>query len=182
MISKLTKRLYDLILFRVKGGVWYAKRQGVKVGEGCRLYNFNWGTEPFLIEVGNKVTVTSGVKILTHDGSTWLFHDSTNNRYQKFGKVKIGDEVFIGVNSIVLPGITIGNRVVIGAGSVVTKDIPSGAVVAGNPAKLVCTYSELKKKVEDSCVSDDDIKNIERYEDRILMALKLQDKKRALNA
>lgn len=54
----------------------------------------------------------------------------------------IGNEVFVGAGSIILPGVHIGNRVIIGAGSVVTKDIPDNSVAAGNPAKVICPIDE----------------------------------------
>lgn len=59
-----------------------------------------------------------------------------------FGKVVIGDYVYIGTNALIMPGVTIGNNVLVAAGSVVTKSIPSGMVVAGNPAKKICTIAE----------------------------------------
>jgi maltose O-acetyltransferase len=55
--------------------------------------------------------------------------------YTKIGLVKIGDNVFIGAGSIILPNVKIGNNVIIGAGSIVTKDVPDNSLVAGNPAK-----------------------------------------------
>jgi maltose O-acetyltransferase len=85
------------------------------------------------------------VTILAHDASTnnWL-------NYTKIGKVTIGNRVFIGNGSIILPGVTIGDDVVIGAGSVVTKDVPSGRVAIGNPAKDVGSLEEfLQRKKEE---------------------------------
>ena len=66
--------------------------------------------------------------------------------YTKIAKVNIGDRVFIGAAAIILPGVKIGNDVIVGAGSVVTKDIPEGVVVAGNPAKVICTLSSYLEK------------------------------------
>lgn len=96
--------------------------------------------EPYLIHIGNNVTIT-GVKILTHDASL-----KKTIGYSKTGKVHIGNDVFIGWGSIILPNTTIGNRVVIGAGSVVAKDIPDNSVVAGNPCRIICTYDEYVQK------------------------------------
>lgn len=83
------------------------------------------------IEIGDDVTLAPRVHIIAHDASTW-----NHLGYTKIKNVKIGNRVFIGAGSIVLPGVTIGNDVIVGAGSVVTKDIPDNAVVAGNPAKF----------------------------------------------
>jgi maltose O-acetyltransferase len=62
------------------------------------------------------------------------------------GKVTIGDEVFVGYGTIILPNVRIGSRVVVGAGSVVTRDIPDNSVAAGNPAKVIGTYDDFLKK------------------------------------
>ena len=84
------------------------------------------------IKIGNNVTLAPRVHILAHDASTWVFLG-----YTRVSNVTIGNNVFIGAGSIVLPGVTIGNNVVIGAGSVVSRDIPEGSVAVGIPAKVV---------------------------------------------
>lgn len=65
----------------------------------------------------------------------------------KTGRIVIGDDVFIGADAIVLPGVRIGDGAIIGAGSVVSKDVPAGEVAAGNPAKRICTVTDYKKKL-----------------------------------
>lgn len=104
---------------------------------GCPI-DANW---PWLISVGDNVTFSVNVKILAHDAST-----VKTGAHTKIGIVKIGDNVFIGANSVVLCNTRIGNNVIIGAGSVVTKDIPSNSVYAGNPAKFICTFEEFQKR------------------------------------
>lgn len=113
------------------------RKNGVKIGENVQLLNshLDWN-HGFLISIGNNVTITNAT-ILTHDASTHIFFG-----YSKIGAVTIGDNVFIGYGSIILPGITIGNNCIIGAGSIVTKDIPEGSVAAGNPAKVICNTDE----------------------------------------
>lgn len=103
MVSAL-RQLFDLAYFMAKGSVAYARKKGVKVGENCRIYIKNWGSEPFLISIGDHVTVTSGVKFITHDGSTCLVKDEQGKRYQRFAPIQVGSHVFIGVNSIIMPG------------------------------------------------------------------------------
>lgn len=95
----------------------------------------------WLITIGNDVTLAPNVHILAHDASMW--HDTG---YTRIAPVSIGNNVFIGAGSIVLPGITIGNNVVIGAGSVVTRSVPDDCVVAGNPARRICSYDEYISK------------------------------------
>ena len=84
------------------------------------------------ISIGNNVTLAPGVHILAHDASTKVFLG-----YTRVANTKIGNNVFVGAGSIILPGVTIGDNVVIGAGSVVSKDIPAGSVAVGNPAQVV---------------------------------------------
>lgn len=87
------------------------------------------------------MTFSHNVHILAHDASTKMVLG-----YTKIGQVIIGNNVFIGAGSIVLPGITIGNNVIIGAGSVVTHDIPDGCVFAGNPARKISSLEDYAKK------------------------------------
>lgn len=94
----------------------------------------NW---PWLISVGDNVTLASNVRLLAHDAST-----AKAGVHTKIGIVRIGSNVFIGADSIVLCDTRIGDNVVIGAGSVVTHDIPSNSVYAGNPAKYICSFEE----------------------------------------
>lgn len=91
----------------------------------------------WLIEIGDNVTMAPRVHVLCHDASTKQFIG-----YTKIAPVKIGDNVFIGAESVILPGVTIGNNVIIGANSTVTHDIPDNTVVCGTPAKKLYTTEE----------------------------------------
>ena len=97
------------------------------------------------ITIGDDVTLAPHVHILAHDASTKM-----HLGYTRIGKVTIGNRVFVGASTIILPGVTIGNDVVIGAGSVVTRDIPDGVVAVGNPAKVVASLEEFlaRRKAE----------------------------------
>lgn len=89
------------------------------------------------ITIGDNVTLAPRVHILAHDASTYLFFGKT-----RAANVVIGNNVFVGASSIILPGVKIGNRVVIGAGSVVTKNIPDNSVAVGNPARVICSLDD----------------------------------------
>ena len=95
----------------------------------------------WLITIGDNVTMAPRVHILCHDASTKQFLN-----YTKIGNVTIGDNVFIGAESVVLPGVTIGNNVIVGANSTVTHDVPDGVVVAGSPAKVICSLDDYLTK------------------------------------
>lgn len=95
----------------------------------------------WLIQIGDNVTMAPRVHILCHDASSKQFLN-----YTKIGRVTIGDNVFIGAESVVLPGVTIGNNVIIGANSTVTHDIPENSVAVGSPAGVVCPLEEYLAK------------------------------------
>jgi acetyltransferase-like isoleucine patch superfamily enzyme len=92
---------------------------------------------PEFVEIGENFTSGPGSIILAHDASLF-FH----NGCYRVEKTVIGNNVFLGANAIILPGVKIGDGVIIGAGSVVTKNIESNTVVAGNPAKVICTVDD----------------------------------------
>jgi acetyltransferase-like isoleucine patch superfamily enzyme len=156
VLKKASNLLSRLILVPLKGEVGYARHLGVKVGTNCRLYITNFGSEPFLVSIGNNVTIASNVRIITHNGSTWLIRDEKGRRYQ-YQKIEIGNNVFIGMNAIILPGVQIGDNVIVGAGAVVTKSIPTGKLVGGNPAKIIGEYADYHKKAIDTFISDKDM-------------------------
>lgn len=177
----LGRKAIGLAIFYFMGGVRAARFQGVQVGEGCRIYIHSFGTEPFLIAIGDRVTITSRVRILTHDGSTCLVKDERGVRFQKYSQVRIGDDVFVGVNSIILPGVSIGSRVVVAAGSVVTRDVPSDVVIAGNPARVIGSFEQFSIKVAQSCVNEAELKGISDYEERVRRAVELLSSRGARN-
>ena len=176
-IKAILCQVFDLVYFFIKGSVAYARKKGVVVGERCRIYIRSWGSEPFLVNIGDDVTVTSGVKFITHDGSTCLVKDEHGKRYQKFAPITVGSRVFIGVNTIIMPGVTIGSDVVIGAGSVVTKDISDNSVAIGVPAKVVSSFEDYQAKIKATCASDTDLADVQGYAERVQCAIELQNQK-----
>ena len=128
----------------------FARDIGVRVGENCRFLGLTRGTfgsEPFLVTIGNHVTITGGVRFITHDGGVWIFREETPN-IDVFGPIQIGNNVFIGLNATIMPNIKIGDNVVVGAGSIVTKDVPNNSVVAGIPARIISTVDSYKTSVK----------------------------------
>lgn len=126
------------------------KYKEMKIGENCEIYpQVSFGSEPYLIEIGNNVRISKGVCITTHDGGVWVLRNlGMAEGADLFGKVIIGNNVHVGLNCIIMPGVTIGHNVIIGAGSIVTKDVESNSVVVGVPARKIKTVNEYYKKNE----------------------------------
>lgn len=143
MFSKV--KMHLLRRFSEAARLEYLKSRGMKVGKDTHIYScksFDGGW-PWLIEIGDRVTVSTNVTILGHDASTNVVSCGT-----KLGRVKIGNNVFIGTGTIILCNTRIGDDVVVGAGSVVTRDLPSGGVYAGSPARRVCSIEEYRTKMK----------------------------------
>ena len=119
---------------------------GIKVGDGTIFYNPNSMTidrqRPWMLEIGEYCKITKGVIILAHDYSHSVLRRAYGDLIGEAGHTVIGNNVFIGVNSIILMGSKIGDNVIIGAGSVVSGNIPCNCVVAGNPARVIKTLED----------------------------------------
>lgn len=148
-----------------------ARMAGVVVGSDNSIYCDFWGSEPYLITIGNHCQITSGVQIYTHGGGGAVRRIYPN--FDCFGKVVIGDYVYIGNNSSIMPGVTIGNNVLVAACSVVTKSVPDNVVVGGNPAKIICTIDEY---IERNLKYNLDSKNLSEEEKKSLL-LNMPDEK-----
>lgn len=117
----------------------FYKKQGYRIGDKCEIYkSVSFGSEPYLVSIGNKSKITNQVSFITHDGG---MHVLRNLGYikngEKFGSIKIGDNVFIGNKVTLLPGISIGDNCIIGAGSIVTKNFEKNSIIAGIPARKI---------------------------------------------
>ena len=110
----------------------------------------NFGSEPYLISIGDNTTVSFDVAFVTHDAATRVLRNlpGRNKETVIYGPIKIGKNCFIGCRSVILPNVTIGDNVIIGAGSIVNRDIPSNMVAVGTPCKVLCTLEEYEKKHE----------------------------------
>lgn len=150
----LFEKLRNSIL-NMDGYIKILRKKGTKIGSNCIIdKTAEFGTEPYLVEIGNDVRITKGVRFITHDGSLWVVRNlglvPAESDY--FGKIKIGNNTNIGWDAIIMPGVTIGQNCIVGAGAVVTKDIPDNSVVVGVPAKVIESVEEYADKKKEYCV------------------------------
>jgi acetyltransferase-like isoleucine patch superfamily enzyme len=138
------------LLARLRDPVAASRALGVRVGEGCRILSMNVSSEYELVSIGNRVTVSSDVLFITHDGAGWLVHDEEGRRHYSYAPISIGDDVFVGARAVLMPGVRIGDRCVVAAGAVVVKSVPPGTIVGGNPARVIGTFDAFEAKVRDT--------------------------------
>lgn len=120
----------------------FLRNKGVSIGSNCYIYkSANFGSEPYLITIGNHVRINAGVQLITHDGGYWVLRDKSSGFGNEFvnmdylARITIGNNVHVGTNAIIMPGVKIGDNCVIACGAVVTKDVASNSIVGGIPAK-----------------------------------------------
>ncbi len=161
MLSIL-KKIYKVLLYGFRGTskiyISQLKKKGVKIGENVTFYephtNYIDDQKPWLISIGNNVEITRGVVIITHDYAWSVIKQRTGEIIGSRGKVQIGNNVFIGINTVIMPGVTIGDNVIIGANSLITKDIPSDSIVAGSPAIVIGDIESYIHKRREKYVDD----------------------------
>jgi acetyltransferase-like isoleucine patch superfamily enzyme len=130
----------------VKDPISYFRSLGVKIGDDCRLVgDVGFGSEPYLVKLGNHVSITTS-NFITHDGGVWVFRDKYP-LIDVISPIVVGNNVFIGANCTIMPGVVIGDNVIVGAGSIVTKNLESNAIYAGIPARFVKNIDDYKQNV-----------------------------------
>ena len=148
IINKVKKAFYKvnknneaLIQLRIEN----LRRQGMTIGENCRMIDDIKVYEPYLVKIGSNVTLSNDIWFITHDSSISKFlKDFTDC----FGEISVGNNCFIGNSTILLPGVALGNNVVVAAGSVVTKSFGDDVVIGGNPARIIRPINdEYKEKI-----------------------------------
>lgn len=141
-IEDLLRRLRD------KAYIEICKSRGLKVGKDVIFIEApKFGSEPYLIEIGDRTKITANCTFINHDGAMYVirsmekFVDARN-----FGRIKIGKNCFIGNNCTILPGVEMGDNCILGAGSVLNSSTTPNSVYAGVPAKFICTIEEYGEK------------------------------------
>jgi acetyltransferase-like isoleucine patch superfamily enzyme len=142
----------------------YLRTLGAEIGQNCRISVRNLGNEPYLVIIGDHVSISTGVRFITHDGAVWL-GQKEDPSIQYFAPIVIGSNCFIGEEAMLLPGVTVGDNSIIAARALVSKDVPSNCIVAGVPARVIGStgkYLEKRKKQWKEQKPDNYLKNFKK--------------------
>ena len=145
ILSKIYNKIFALLNHEK-----YARHIGVNMKGRTYIYGNPYsmfGTEPWCITLGDNVHITRDVLFITHDGGTLLYRQYVKD-LEITKPITVGDNVYIGVRSMIMPGVHIGNNVVVAAGSIITKDVPSNVVVGGVPARVIKSADDYFEKIQ----------------------------------
>ena len=145
MIVRIIRKALRVLKMK-RSPIEFARSIGVTIGNDCLIIDLTektFGSEPYLISLGNHVEVGSGARFMTHDGGAWVLRLDDPNT-DLIAPISVGDNVLIGVNVVIMPGVHIGSNCIIAAGAVVTRDVPEGMVFGGVPAKPIKRIAEYR--------------------------------------
>lgn len=148
-IIQIIRKIFLFIYFRINP-VACSRFMGVTIGDNCRIYGNSpnmWGTEPFLITIGSNVFITNDCKFVNHDGGTLILRSKTPD-LEITKPITIGNDVYLGIETIIMPGVNINNNVIIGARSIVTKNVETDSVMVGIPAKKIKTVTQYHEELK----------------------------------
>jgi len=136
----------------------FYRRGGVKVGKNNVICGYIHMGEPQLVEIKNDCVISSDVSFITHDHSINKVTDKGSNL---FGKIIIGNNCFIGQRSIILYGVELADNIIVGSGSVVTTSFKqSNIIIAGNPARIIGSWDNFRKKYENKAAFRSELEDI----------------------
>lgn len=136
----------------------YYRKNGVRLGLNCLICSNILTKEPHLIQIGDNVTISTNVSFITHDNSIKLLHQGKTDL---FGRIIIGNNCFIGQNSIIMYGCTLADKIIVAAGSCVTKSFSqSNIIIGGNPARIIGTWEEFKKKTSTNAICRSELEQL----------------------
>lgn len=158
-LQTIIKRVVDPNHASNEAYIGYLRKNGVHIGDHTIFYAPRSNTvdiqKPHIISIGSYCKITSGVVILAHDYSISVARRVYGDFIGGTAPTRIGDNCFLGIRAIILPGADIGNNCIVGSGSVVPAGLyPDGSVIAGNPARIICTLEEYYEKHKKKWIDD----------------------------
>lgn len=146
------KNIFDNVKFRLLSPdkkAEYLRDKVYHMGQNVEIYTSYIGTEPYLISIGDNVTVAAGVKFVNHDVSCFNVtrYLKLNYTLDKVGPITLKDNCMIGAYSILMPGVVVGENSIIAAGSVVTKKVPANEIWGGILLDLSCQLKSMLKNL-----------------------------------
>lgn len=166
VISKIKGEKYSEHVIK-----WF-RAKGISIGENCHIYSNILTPEPFLIELGNNVTISSFVIFVTHDNSICTMDNTKPNLY---GYIKIGNNCFIGERTTILYGVSLPNNCVVAAGSVVVNPFSEERIIiGGSPARIIGHWEDFLERNKDKAISRFDIKNVYKTNPEKLVRRKIK--------
>lgn len=141
-------RYWELRKYNSKTIAEYFRKQGAQIGSGCVIIPKFLGTEPYLIKLGNRVSIANGVTFITHDGGAAILRDKVPDT-QVFGPIVIEDNCVIGQNATIFCNVHIGANSIIGANSVVITNIPPNTIAMGVPARPFGSVEKYREKCQE---------------------------------
>lgn len=178
-MNRRIKHIYYEIILPKIWKFWYikikhdtvslARKLGVEFGEHGQILGDPFeifGSEPWLIKCGDHVDVTQNVRFLNHEGGLWVARGIRKEleTQDEFRPIKVGNNVLIGTDSIIMPGVVIGDNVIIAAKSVVSRNIPSNSIVGGSPAKEISKLDRFVEKIGNNTVPTKHMYSFEKKE------------------
>jgi len=153
-IIQIIRKCFLYVYFKINP-INCSRLMGVKIGENCKIYGNSpsmWGTEPFLITIGNNVFITDGCKFINHDGGTLILRKKTPS-LEITAPIFIGNDVYLGIETLIMPGVKIGNNVIVGARSIITKNVEDNSVMVGIPAKKIKSVDEYYENIKNKSLA-----------------------------
>ena len=153
-IIQIIRKCFLYVYFKISP-INCSRLMGVKIGENCKIYGNSpsmWGTEPFLITIGNNVFITDGCKFINHDGGTLILRKKTPS-LEITAPIFIGNDVYLGIETLIMPGVKIGNNVIVGARSIITKNVEDNSVMVGIPAKKIKSVDEYYENIKNKSLA-----------------------------